>query len=122
MGALLGGIYNEETGNIESVTKIGTGITDEQWGEIAKRLKAIKSNERDKSYSVDKDLYPDVWLKPEVVCTVEADEVTRSKIHHAARNSEGKGLALRFPRLMEFDRGVKIEEATSSKELESMVN
>ncbi|MCB9790915.1 ATP-dependent DNA ligase [Candidatus Nomurabacteria bacterium] len=119
MGALLGGVYNSETETIESVTKIGTGITDEQWRIIAERVKLCEVEEKPKKYSVSKELYPDVWLSPEIVCAVEADEITVSKIHRASR-IDGAGLALRFPRLLDFDRDKRPENATWSSELRSM--
>ncbi|WKZ31456.1 MAG: hypothetical protein QY318_01685 [Candidatus Dojkabacteria bacterium] len=116
MGALLGGIYNPESGKIESVTKIGTGITDGQWREIAMRLKEIEVKDRPKQYSVARELEPDVWVAPEVVSTVEADEITKSKLHVAGKGELGYGLALRFPRLVEFDRDKTVEQATTSDE------
>lgn len=117
MGALLGGVYNQESGEVESVTKIGTGITDEKWREIAGRLKPLEVKEMPKNFNVAKELHPDVWVAPEVVCSVEADEVTRSKVHTAGKDQLGYGLALRFPRLIEFDRDKDMEQATSSQEL-----
>lgn len=118
MGALLGGVYNRATDMIESVTKIGTGINDQQWGEIAVRLKSVESKDMPKQYLVDPVLTPDVWVLPDVVCSVEADEITLSKVHKAARTILGeKGLALRFPRLIEFDRDKRVEDATDSAEL-----
>lgn len=120
MGALLGGVYNNKTESIESVTKIGTGITDEQWGVIAKRLKGLEVKAEPSGYLVGSDVIPDVWVSPEVVCSVEADEITKSKMHLAAKEELGHGLALRFPRLVEFDRDKRVEDATSAKELAGM--
>lgn len=119
MGALLGGVYNSKTETIESVTKIGTGITDSQWRVIAKRVKSCVVKEMPKQYSVAKELYPDRWLAPEIVCAVEADEITVSKLHRAGA-IKGAGLALRFPRLIDFDRDKNPQQATWSDELRKM--
>jgi len=74
-----------------------------------------------KGYLVGDGLIPDVWVLPEVVCSVEADEVTLSKVHMAARAPGGEvGLALRFPRLIEFDRDKNVDQTTSPEELRSM--
>lgn len=118
MGALLGGVYNSESREIESITKIGTGITDAQWREISDRLKGLAVKDMPSNYKVSKALEPDVWVLPDVVCTVEADEITKSKVHMAAMGKDGLGLALRFPRLIEFDRDKSVEQATSVEELE----
>lgn len=123
MGALLGGIYNPESEMVESVTKIGTGITDARWEEISKKLLPIVSKDKPLNYLVSDQLVPDVWVSPEVVCSVEADEITESKVHLAAQTllGNGKGLALRFPRLIQFDRDDKgVRESTSPEELVKM--
>lgn len=121
VGALLGGIYNPETECIESVTKIGTGITDEELATISERFASLEVADMPKGYLVGDGLIPDVWVLPEVVCSVEADEVTLSKVHMAARAPGGEvGLALRFPRLIEFDRDKNVDQTTSPEELRSM--
>jgi DNA ligase 1 len=122
IGALLGGILNDKTGEIESITKIGTGVTDELWRTIIIRLDSLKSESKPINYSVANEMVPDVWVVPEIVCSVEADEVTKSKLHRAGGNSdkEGLGLALRFPRLVEFDRDKSVEDTTAFEELISM--
>jgi DNA ligase-1 len=121
MGALLGGVYNPDTNRVESVTKIGTGITDEQWGEINSKLAELRSEKMPSMYDVDTGLHPDAWVEPRIVCSVEADEITKSKVHKAAVSLYGdSGLALRFPRLIEFDRDKNIEDATSPSELKRL--
>jgi DNA ligase-1 len=42
--------------------------------------------------------------EPEFVVTVLADEITRSPIHTCAQDEKGRGLALRFPRIVGFIR------------------
>ena len=66
-----------------------------------------------KEYLVAKNLACDVWVKPELVTEIMADEITRSPIH-------AFGLALRFPRLVRFRDDKKIDEATSKTELEKL--
>jgi DNA ligase-1 len=70
---------------------------------------------------------PSVWVKPEIVIEVLADEITRSPMHTAGsaeQNSSGEkvpGYALRFPRLVSFrDRDKKAEDATTVAELIKM--
>ena len=124
-GALLVGVYNADKDIFETVSKIGTGLTDEEWQSIKQRAKGI---ERDtKPARVDSVITPSVWLEPEIVIEVLADEITRSPIHTAGAviNGEVKepGYALRFPRLVSFrDADKKPEDATSVTELIEMYN
>ncbi len=117
LGALLLGIFNPETGKYESVAKLGTGITDEEFGTIKQKLDAIKVNEKPKDYLVSKFLDADVWVEPRIVVEVEADEITKSKNHMAAMDSEGRGLSLRFPRMKVFERDKDPDQSTSPAEL-----
>lgn len=118
MGALLLGVYNEEKDRFESVGKVGTGITEEMWGKISTRIKPLQVKSRPSSVlSVDRTLEPDIWVSPEVVVTVDADEITKSSVHSAGEEELGFGLSLRFPRLVDFDRDKKPEDATHVKEM-----
>jgi len=66
-------------------------------------------------------LTPDVWLKPEVVVEVLADEITPGMNHTAGKVGDGLGYALRFPRIVSF-RGAdkRPEDATTVKEIIEM--
>jgi len=96
-----------------TVSKIGTGLTDEQWQEIYKRCEKLKVSKRPEEYIVDKNLNPDVWCQQGLVVEIEADSITRSPIHSA-------GLAFRFPRLKRFRDDKKSHQTTSLKELKDL--
>lgn len=123
-GALLVGIYDEEEDEFVTVSRIGTGLSDEEWREIHKRADKIKVDH--KPARVNSVIVPSVWIKPEIVIEVLADEITRSPIHTAGTiiNQSGEkepGYALRFPRLVSFRTSdKKPEDATSVKELIEM--
>lgn len=120
IGAILIGVLNKGNGNFESIAKVGTGIKDEEWGRIRKRLDDISQKKKPSIVDVAKMLQPDVWVRPEVVVVVDADEVTKSP-NHKAGFSKGKGYSLRFPRLKEFDRKDKAsEDVTTVKEIGDM--
>ncbi len=118
-GALLVGVYDQEKDEFVSVSKIGTGLTDEEWREVHKR--ADKISLQQKPARVSSNIIPSVWIKPEIVIEILADEITRSPIHTAGKTETEAGYALRFPRLVSF-RGSdkKAEDATSVKELIEM--
>ncbi len=120
IGAFLIGVLNKKNNSFESIAKVGTGVKDDQWIKIKKRLDKIKLPQKPDKVKVNKELSPDVWVEPEVVVEVEADEITKSKNHTAGLEDE-YGYSLRFPRLKIFDRMDKTPEgATTVKEVEEM--
>ncbi|MGA3291556.1 MAG: ATP-dependent DNA ligase [Candidatus Microgenomates bacterium] len=111
MGQFLAGVKDGDT--FKTVTKVGTGLTDEQFRELKKRLAKLQVKEKPKEYDVNRDLHPDFWVEPEVVVELAADEITVSPKHTA-------GLALRFPRLIKFRDDKSAEGATTLKELHDL--
>lgn len=119
IGSLLGAVYDESTDTFRSVCKIGSGLSDENWA----RIKALLDTQRAgrKPARVDSRFVPDVWVEPKFVVTVLADEITRSPVHTAAQDEQGRGLALRFPRVVDFVRDDKSpEDATTTTEIARM--
>lgn len=122
-GALLCGIYDDEHDIFVTVTKIGTGLTDEEWRSIKEKTHGLELDH--KPARVHSKIEPSVWVKPEIVIEVLADEITRSPIHTAGMEivdgEKGVGYALRFPRLVKFrEKDKKAEDATTVKELIAM--
>lgn len=112
VGQFLAGVRDGDT--FKTVTKVGTGLTDEQFRELNYRLKKLRTEEKPKEYLVHKDLTPDFWVIPEVVVELAADEITVSPKHTAS-------LALRFPRLIRFRDDKSAREATTLKELKDLL-
>jgi DNA ligase-1 len=120
IGAILVGVLNKKRDKYESIAKVGTGIKDEDWKIIKRRLDDIAVSKMPKNVDVDKDLAPTVWVDPEVIVEVEADEITKSP-NHRAGFEKGKGYSLRFPRLKIFDRQDKeLNDITSVREIKKM--
>ncbi|KXK26750.1 MAG: putative DNA ligase-like protein [candidate division WS6 bacterium OLB20] len=118
IGAILIGVPDKKTGEFVSLSKVGTGITDAQFADIRNRLDTIRIDTMPVNVRIAKPLLPDVFVRPEVVVVVEADSISKSKLH----GSEGGGYSLRFPRLKVFDRQDKSpEDATSLQELEHLM-
>lgn len=128
VGQFLTGVYDKKRDKFETVSKIGTGLTDEQFHEFFTRVKKLHAREKPPLYEVDKLLTPDVWLEPELVVEVSCDEITRSAVHTAGRVMEpsksGKalsvktpGFALRFPRLERFRDDKRPGDVTTLSEI-----
>lgn len=115
LGAILVGVLDRDPQGevvVKSLSKIGTGFSDEQFQQIKVLTDACRStsNRRPAAYEVDKTLFPDIWLEPQIVLEVAADELSRSPIHAA-------GVALRFPRLLRVRSDKQWTDATTVAEL-----
>ncbi|MGQ9478847.1 MAG: ATP-dependent DNA ligase [Thermoproteota archaeon] len=73
---------DEETGWYEIVGKTFKGLTDEEFGEMTRRLLELKISEEDNT----------VWVKPEIVVEVAYSEIQRSPKYRS-------GYTLRFARI-----------------------
>ncbi len=122
-GGMLAAVYNEKTDMFETITRIGTGFTEENMRALKKLFEKIKTAKR--PARVESLIEPDYWIEPKYVVTVRADEITKSPMHTAGRHKEGDeeiGYALRFPRIV--SNGIREdkspEEATTTKEILEM--
>ena len=131
IGDFLIGIYEKRSDTFKTIAKIGTGLSDEEWREMKKRCNALKTKAKPARFDVDKMMECDVWVKPEMVVVIRADEITRSPVHTAGRKLKPSksgsafdvdvpGFALRFPRLEQFRSDKSPEDATSLTEIEKM--
>jgi len=111
IGQFLVGVKDKN--EIKTITKIGTGITDEQFREFKKRLSKLEVKEKPKNYVVHKNLEPDYWIEPKLVVEVAADDMTKSPTHTAE-------YALRFPRLVGFRDDKGVNQATTISEVKKL--
>ncbi len=120
-GALLLATYNPKDDSFETVTKCGTGFTDE---DLAKLPKMLRRHVIPHKHSrVHSSLKADVWFEPAVVLEVLGAEITLSPIHTCGTGSvrRGSGLAIRFPRFTGTYRIDKApEDATATSEIIQM--
>lgn len=117
IGALLVGVKNEHDDSFQTVAKIGTGLSDAEWIAQKKSCDEIKIPQKTHDVDCRKELYPDVWVSPKLVCMIRADEITLSPLHTAGKTEKRAGFALRFPRLMGYRPDKSASEATTIKEL-----
>jgi DNA ligase-1 len=120
-GALLLAAYNREKDAFETVTKCGTGFTDDDLAKLPKMLYKHKFTHRHPR--VQSIIEADVWFEPVVVIEILGAEITLSPIHVCAMDviRKGSGLAIRFPRFTGNYRLDKAaEDATTVKEIVAM--
>jgi len=115
VGALLVGVLDQDTGKIKTLSKIGTGLTDEQFREIKKLADQHQSpkNQANAKYDFKNELKADVWIEPNIVLEIAADEISKSPSHTA-------GVALRFPRLVKIRQDKDWQQATTLQELKEI--
>ncbi|OGD93478.1 DNA ligase [Candidatus Curtissbacteria bacterium RIFCSPHIGHO2_01_FULL_41_44] len=118
VGGLLVGVYDKLRDEFVTISRIGTGLTDEEFREVNKIAQHLKLSR--KPARVNSKIGPSFWVEPKVVLEVYADEITKSPIHTAGEK-DGIGYALRFPRLVKFrEADRRPEDATTVSEVEKM--
>ena len=113
IGGFLVGVYDKDSNVFKTLSKIGTGLTEENLIYLKKECDKIKIKEKPKNVVMDKIFKPDVFVEPKIVVEIGADEISVSPSHTA-------GYALRFPRLIKFREDKKPEDSTTVKEIENI--
>lgn len=101
---------DEDTGRFKTVTKCGSGYTDEDLKELTqlfKRLQIPKPHEE-----VDIEIDCDAYFKPEVVF-----EVTFEEVQLSPEEKHTGGFGLRFPRYIRIREDRRPQEANSVQEI-----
>ncbi len=114
IGGILVAVYEPSTDTFKTISKVGSGFTEEEWVRLKEMLDKIRLDHRHPR--VDSLMDVDVWVEPRYVITVNADEITRSPLHTAGRTLEEPGYALRFPRAVSFIREDKNPEDANTVE------
>ena len=117
IGAFLVGVYNKQQDCFESVAKVGTGMTDLEFIDLKIRCDAISVKQQPDNVIVAKSLHPDVWVCPEIVCEIRADDITKSPLHAAGKTDDNLGFALRFPRFVNYRIDKSAQDSTTATEL-----
>jgi len=109
IGEFLVGVYDPKNEKFLTVSKVGSGATDEEWVKLRKELEKLRVDTKPESYEVTKQYEQDFWVRPSLVLEVVASEISVSPAHSS-------GYGLRFPRLISW-REKKPEDATSVSEI-----
>jgi len=120
-GALLLAAYDKEKDIFQTVTKCGTGFTDEDLEKLPKMMEKHQIPHRHPR--VQSTLEADLWFEPIVVIETIGAEITLSPIHTCAMDviRKGSGLAIRFPRFTgNYRLDKSAEDATTVQEITEM--
>ncbi len=120
-GALLVAVYDHERDVFPTITKLGSGFTDEDLKNLPDILSPYRLEH--KHARVESKLEADIWFEPALVIEIIGDELTLSPVHPCAYNEirENAGIAVRFPRFTHRWRKDKApEDATTVEEIVDM--
>ena len=94
IGALLGAVYNTRKDSFQTIAKIGSGLSEQNWVKLRHLLDKLRVMK--KPARVESRLTPDVWVEPKYVVTILADEITCSPGAHlrARQGRYGNGTAV----------------------------
>jgi DNA ligase-1 len=113
-------VYDKAADTFPTVTRVASGLSEEAWKSLGKRLQQDHIDHQDPR--VVSIISPDIWVVPKYVFEVQADEVSRSKMHPAGRADGGPGYALRFPRILKERIDREPEDATAVDEVTKLYN
>ncbi|WP_188602648.1 ATP-dependent DNA ligase [Vulcanisaeta souniana] len=120
-GALLIAAYDPKTDQFYTVSKVGSGFTDEDLVKLKQMLDPYRIPHRHPR--VVSKMEPDVWFVPAVVLEIIGAEITLSPLHTCCMGTvrPDVGLAIRFPRFTGRYRTDKSpEQATTVDEILEM--
>lgn len=119
-GGFLLACYNDDTGEYETACKIGTGFSEEVLASLSTKLKSTEIEKPKAYYTYDtttSSALPDVWFEPTTVFEVLVADLQLSPVYKAAHSEYGKGISMRFPRLLRVRDDKGVEDATTSTQV-----
>ncbi|KAK4535293.1 hypothetical protein CDCA_CDCA04G1318 [Cyanidium caldarium] len=121
-GSYLLACYNADTETFEAVTKVGTGFSEEQLAELYQQHSTHVLEAPRPYYAYSEQTRPDVWLETWQVWEIQCADLSLSPAYLAGMShvQEGKGISVRFPRLVRIRNDKESEEATTSEQLVEM--
>ncbi|CAL8463942.1 g3477 [Coccomyxa elongata] len=121
-GAFLLAVFNAEGEEFQTISKIGTGFSEEQLKQFSEELKEHIIPTAKPYYRFSETLLPDVWFDAKTVWEVKCADFSISPRHKAALGlaDPDKGISIRFPRLVKVRDDKSPEDATSAEQVAEM--
>ncbi len=104
---------DEETGRYRTVTRCGSGFTDEDLKDLTKMFKKIQIKRPHEE--VDMEIETDAYFEPRVVFEIAYEEIQVSP-----EEKHTSGMGLRFPRYLRVREDRRPEEITTVREIEEL--
>lgn len=123
-GSFLLAVYDPDSENYQTISKIGTGFSEEVLRSLSEKLRDFEISEPRNYYKYGDSaaMRPEVWFEAKLVWEVKAADLSISPIHQAAlgRVESGKGISIRFPRLVKERDDKGPEDATTAEQVAEM--
>jgi len=121
-GAYLLAVYDEESEEFQTISKIGTGFSEEALEALSSALSSHVISAPRPYYRYGETCVPDVWFEPAAVWEVKAADLSISPVHQAAvgKADPARGVSIRFPRLLRVREDKAPEQATSAEQVAEM--
>eukprot|EP00882_Tetradesmus_deserticola_P007838 GHRQ01008250.1.p1 GENE.GHRQ01008250.1~~GHRQ01008250.1.p1 ORF type:complete len:754 (+),score=419.69 GHRQ01008250.1:148-2262(+) len=121
-GAYLLAVYDDEGETYQTISKLGTGFSEEQLTALADSLRPAIIAKPRSYYKYGESGAPDVWFEPTQVWEVKAADLSISPLHQAGLGlvEPGKGISIRFPRLVRVREDKGPEDATTASQVADM--
>ncbi|KAI7852753.1 ATP-dependent DNA ligase, partial [Circinella umbellata] len=119
-GSFLLGCYDPNSGDYQTVCKIGTGFSDENLKDFYETLKNYTIPTVPRYYQIgDNPEAPDVWFEPKVVWEVKCADLSISPRYMAGVGlvDETRGISLRFPRFIRIRDDKEAEDSTTNEQV-----
>lgn len=116
-GSLLVCVYDENLDEYQTVAKVSSGLSEEEFMRLKDRFIQIPAP----FINLNTRIEPDVWIEPNTVVELSYDNITLSPTHTCASSEfGGRGLALRFPRIVQIRDDRSMRDITTVSEMISL--
>jgi len=110
--SLLCAVYDEDKNTHNVITKVGSGLTEDQMISFKAEFETITTK---KPENINTNLEPDMYVEPKFVIEIICDEITKSPLYKFT-----KGFSFRFPRFIKIREDKSPQDTTTIEEIEEM--
>uniref|UniRef100_A0A7S4PA64 ATP-dependent DNA ligase family profile domain-containing protein n=1 Tax=Paramoeba aestuarina TaxID=180227 RepID=A0A7S4PA64_9EUKA len=121
-GGFLLACYNDTEDTYQTITKIGTGFSDEDLVKWTEKLKETVLPSPPNYFDISDSNKPDVWFEPTYVWEIRAADLSLSPAYMAAIGiaAPDRGISLRFPRFLRLREDKAPSDATNADQVVDM--
>lgn len=101
------------TDRLKTVSKVGSGFTDEELENLTEKFENLRVGE--KPSTVDAEIEPDYWFKPQ-----EVFEINYEEIQESPAEAHTSGYGLRFPRYVKSREDMDASSADNIDDVERL--